>query len=71
MISYELLPHEYSYDLYLSYEYDLHPYNSMILNKHAKNGGYSPKMYIDQLVFEVARLSWENEIELERFLVQA
>jgi hypothetical protein len=44
MISYELLPHEYSYDLYLSYEYDLHPYNSMILNKHAKNGGYSPKM---------------------------
>jgi hypothetical protein len=67
MISYELLPHEYSYNIYLSYE----PYNSMILNKHAKNGGYSPKMYIDQLVFEVARSSWENEIELERFLVQA
>ncbi|GAU49586.1 hypothetical protein TSUD_138730 [Trifolium subterraneum] len=32
MISYELLPHEYSYALYLSYEYDLHPYDSMILN---------------------------------------
>jgi hypothetical protein len=32
MISYELLPHEYSYALYLSYAYDLHPYDSMILN---------------------------------------
>ncbi|KAK2450976.1 hypothetical protein QL285_010069 [Trifolium repens] len=32
MISYEFLPHEYSYALYLSYAYDLHPYDFMILN---------------------------------------
>jgi hypothetical protein len=29
---YEYLPHEYSYALYLAYEFDLHPYDSMILN---------------------------------------
>ncbi|PNX82056.1 pentatricopeptide repeat-containing protein [Trifolium pratense] len=29
---YEYLPHEYSYALYLAYEYDLHPYDSMIIN---------------------------------------
>ena len=29
---YEYLPHEYSYALYLAYEFDLHPYDSMISN---------------------------------------
>ncbi|KAK2429857.1 hypothetical protein QL285_028259 [Trifolium repens] len=29
---YEYLPHEYFYALYLAYEFDLHPYNSMISN---------------------------------------
>ncbi|KAK2397801.1 hypothetical protein QL285_059341 [Trifolium repens] len=29
---YEYLPHEYSYALYLAYEFDLHPYDSMIFN---------------------------------------
>ncbi|KAK2354538.1 hypothetical protein QL285_092040 [Trifolium repens] len=29
---YEYLPHEYFYALYLAYEFDLHPYDSMILN---------------------------------------
>ncbi|KAK2399521.1 hypothetical protein QL285_049328 [Trifolium repens] len=29
---YEYLPHEYSYVLYLAYEYDLYPYDSTILN---------------------------------------
>jgi hypothetical protein len=32
MSFFEYLPHEYSYALYLAYEYDLHPYDSMILN---------------------------------------
>ncbi|KAK2438538.1 hypothetical protein QL285_023307 [Trifolium repens] len=36
MNSYEYLPHEYSYALYLSYEYDLHPYDSMISNMVAE-----------------------------------
>ncbi|KAK2427111.1 hypothetical protein QL285_025712 [Trifolium repens] len=29
---FEYLPHEYSYALYLAYEFDLHPYDSMISN---------------------------------------
>ncbi|KAK2400011.1 hypothetical protein QL285_049751 [Trifolium repens] len=29
---YEYLPHEYSYAFYLAYEFDLHPYDSMISN---------------------------------------
>jgi hypothetical protein len=37
MIPYELLPHEYAYTLYLSCEYDLHIYDSMILNKNLYN----------------------------------
>jgi hypothetical protein len=29
---YEYFPHEYSYALYLAYEFDLNPYDSMISN---------------------------------------
>ncbi|KAK2367415.1 miraculin [Trifolium repens] len=34
---YQYLPHEYSYALYLAYEFDLHPYDSIILNKKYGN----------------------------------
>jgi hypothetical protein len=33
---YEYLSHEYSYVLYLAYEYDLHPYDCKISNNESK-----------------------------------
>jgi len=48
MISYELLPYDYSYALFLSYEYDLWHCDPMILSAKKKGHCFKLKKFMEE-----------------------